>query len=75
MPLVLRSDGFTQAKEIGAVSHGDVGPIFFRKRKSPCELAVHWVLTEDIDALYQELKAQVQTSWILWKKALGIAAI
>jgi uncharacterized glyoxalase superfamily protein PhnB len=41
-------------KEIGAVSRGDVA-IFFRKRKSMFEPAVHWVFAEDIDALYQEL--------------------
>jgi catechol 2,3-dioxygenase-like lactoylglutathione lyase family enzyme len=29
-------------KEIGAVSHGDMGSIFFRKRKPPFEPAVHW---------------------------------
>ena len=44
-------------KEIGSVSHGDMGPIFFRKRKSPFEPAVHWVFAEDIDASYQELKS------------------
>ena len=44
-------------KEIGAVSHGDMGPIFFRKRKPPFEPAVHWVFAEDIDASYQELKS------------------
>jgi uncharacterized glyoxalase superfamily protein PhnB len=44
-------------KEIGAVSHSDMGPIFFRQRKSPFEPAVHWVFAEDIDASYQELKS------------------
>ena len=39
-------------KEIGAVSHGDMGPVFFRKRKPPFEPAVHWVFAEDIDASY-----------------------
>lgn len=29
-------------KEIGAVSHGDMGPIFFRKTEPPFEPAVHW---------------------------------
>ena len=43
-------------KEIGAVSHGNLA-IFFRKRKSPFEPAVHWVFAEDIDASYQELKS------------------
>ena len=44
-------------KEIGAVSHDDMGPIFFRKREPPFEPAVHWVFAEDIDASYQELKS------------------
>ena len=44
-------------KEIGAVSHDDMGPIFFRKRKPPFESAIHWVFAEDIDASYQELKS------------------
>jgi uncharacterized glyoxalase superfamily protein PhnB len=43
-------------KEIGAVSHSDMGPIFFRKRKPPFEPAVHWVFAEDLDASYQELQ-------------------
>jgi predicted enzyme related to lactoylglutathione lyase len=43
-------------KEIGAVSRGDVA-IFFRKKKSPFEPAVHWVFAEDIDASYEELKS------------------
>jgi uncharacterized glyoxalase superfamily protein PhnB len=44
-------------KGIGSVSHGDMGPIFFRKRTPPFEPAVHWVYAEDIDASYQELKS------------------
>jgi uncharacterized glyoxalase superfamily protein PhnB len=44
-------------REIGAVSHGDMGPIFFRKRTAPFEPAVHWVFAEDIDASYEELKS------------------
>lgn len=44
-------------KDIGAVSHGDMGPIFFRKRTPPFEPAVHWVFAEDIDASYQELQS------------------
>jgi predicted enzyme related to lactoylglutathione lyase len=44
-------------KGIGSVSHGDMGPIFFRKRQSPFEPAVHWVFADDIDASYQELKS------------------
>jgi predicted enzyme related to lactoylglutathione lyase len=44
-------------KGIGAVSRGDMGPIFFRKREPPFEPAVHWVFAEDIDRSYQELKA------------------
>ena len=43
-------------KAIGAVSRGDAGPIFFRKRTPPFEPAVHWVFAEDIDASYQELR-------------------
>ena len=43
-------------KEIWAVSRGDVA-IFFRKRNTPFEPAVHWVFAEDIDASYQELKS------------------
>jgi uncharacterized glyoxalase superfamily protein PhnB len=42
-------------KEIGAVSRGDSGPIFFRKRKPPFEPAIHWVFAADIDAKYLEL--------------------
>ena len=44
-------------KEIGAVSRGDMGPIFFRKREPPFEPAVHWVFAEDIDATYRELQS------------------
>jgi predicted enzyme related to lactoylglutathione lyase len=44
-------------KSIGAVSRGDMGPIFFRKRELPFEPAVHWVFAEDIDVSYQELKS------------------
>jgi uncharacterized glyoxalase superfamily protein PhnB len=44
-------------KEIGSVSHSDMGPIFFRKRTPPFEPAAHWVYAEDIDASYQELKS------------------
>ena len=43
-------------KEIGAVTRGKA-TIFFRKRQSPFEPAVHWVFTEDIDAAYYELKS------------------
>jgi len=43
-------------KGIGSVQRGDVA-IFFRKRESPFEPAVHWVFAEDIDASYQELKS------------------
>ncbi len=43
-------------KEIGAVSRGNV-TIFFRKKITPFEPAVHWVFAEDIDAIYQELKS------------------
>lgn len=45
------------SKEIGAVSHDHLGPIFFRKRKPPFEPAVHWVFAEDIDASYRELQS------------------
>lgn len=44
-------------KAIGAVSRGDAGPIFFRKRMPPFEPAVHWVFAENIDASYQELRS------------------
>ena len=43
-------------KEIGAVSRGNVA-IFFRKKSTPFEAAVHWVFAEDIDATYNELKS------------------
>jgi uncharacterized glyoxalase superfamily protein PhnB len=43
-------------KEIGAVSRGKVA-IFFRKRETPFEAAVHWVFAEDIDATYGEMKS------------------
>ena len=45
------------SKWIGAVSHADMGPIFFRKRQPPFEPAVHWVFAEDIDASYRELQS------------------
>ena len=41
-------------KTIGAVSSRDVA-IFFRKRETPFEPAIHWVYVEDIDTSYQEL--------------------
>lgn len=44
------------SKEIGAVSRGNVA-IFFRKRLTPFEPAVHWVFAPDIDATYQELRS------------------
>src|SRR5271169_4806512 len=63
-------------KGIGAVSRGDMGPIFFRKRKPPFEPAVHWVFAEDIDASYQELKSSgANIVDPLEKKAVGITAI
>ena len=43
-------------KEIGAVSRGDVA-VFFRKKTSPFEPAVHWVFAKDIDATYGEVKS------------------
>jgi catechol 2,3-dioxygenase-like lactoylglutathione lyase family enzyme len=43
-------------KEIGAVSRGQA-TIFFRKRESPFEHAVHWIYADDIDALYAELQS------------------
>lgn len=43
-------------KEIGAVSRGKIA-IFFRKRTTPFEPAVHWIFAEDIDASYQELQS------------------
>jgi uncharacterized glyoxalase superfamily protein PhnB len=44
----------TPGKEIGAVSRGSV-VIFFRKKSSPFEPAVHWVFADDIDATCEEL--------------------
>lgn len=44
------------SKEIGAVSHADMGPIFFRKRQPPFDPAIHWVFAEDIDASYRDLQ-------------------
>jgi len=41
-------------KQIGAVSRRNV-VIFFRRRNSPFEPAVHWVFAEDLDASYREL--------------------
>src|SRR5437763_15159600 len=43
-------------KEIGAVSRGHV-PVFFRNRKPQFEPAVHWVVAEDVDATYHDLKS------------------
>ena len=43
-------------KEIGAVSRGNV-VIFFRKKTSSFEPAVHWVFADDIDATCDELKS------------------
>ena len=63
-------------KEIGAVSRGDMGPIFFRKKKPPFEPAVHWVFAEDIDASFQELTVVgCEHRGSSGKKALGITAI
>ena len=44
------------SKDIGAVSRDGV-PIFFRRRTSSFEPAVHWVFAADIDATYEELRA------------------
>jgi predicted enzyme related to lactoylglutathione lyase len=44
------------SKDIGAVSRGEVA-IFFRRRRTPFEPAVHWVFAPVIDATYQELKS------------------
>lgn len=41
--------------EIGSVSRGDV-TIFFRKRVTPFEPAVHWVFAADIETTYKELQ-------------------
>jgi uncharacterized glyoxalase superfamily protein PhnB len=41
-------------KEIGAVT-SDNATIFFRKRESPFEPAVHWVFAADIDRSYRQL--------------------
>jgi uncharacterized glyoxalase superfamily protein PhnB len=42
-------------KSIGAVTRGGTATIFFRRRESPFEPAIHWVYAEDIDASYKEL--------------------
>lgn len=42
--------------EIGAVSRGECG-VFFRRRKRPFEPAVHWIHAAEIDATYEELRA------------------
>jgi len=43
-------------KGIGAVSR-DRAVIFFRRRETPFEPAIHWVYAEDIDAWHRELTA------------------
>ena len=43
-------------KSIGAVSRNDFA-IFFRKRTTPFEPAVHWIFAPDLDATYDELKS------------------
>jgi len=43
-------------KGIGAVSR-DKAVIFFRRREPPFEAGIHWVFSEEIDALYEELKS------------------
>ena len=43
-------------KSIGAVSRGRLA-IFFRKKEQPFEPAVHWVFSEDLDGLYNELRS------------------
>jgi uncharacterized glyoxalase superfamily protein PhnB len=43
-------------KSIGAVSRNDFA-IFFRKRTSPFEPAVHWIFAPDLDAAYHELRS------------------
>lgn len=40
--------------EIGAVSRDNV-TIFFRKRQTPFETAIHWIYAPDIQASYREL--------------------
>ena len=41
---------------IGSVTR-ERATIFFRKREPPFEPAIHWVFTQEIDALYQELQS------------------
>lgn len=48
------------SKDIGAVSRGNVA-IFFRRRASPFEPAVHWVFAPDVDATYAEMRASGAT--------------
>jgi predicted enzyme related to lactoylglutathione lyase len=43
-------------KEIGAVSRGKVA-IYLRRRQTPFEPVVHWILAPDVDRTYQELTA------------------
>jgi uncharacterized glyoxalase superfamily protein PhnB len=43
-------------KDIGAVSRDNVS-IFFRRRPTPFEPAIHWVFAADIDTTYEELKS------------------
>ena len=60
-------------KEIGAVSHGDMGPIFFRKRKPPFELCpLIGCSPKTATRRTRNWKSLgAETSWILWKKNLG----
>jgi len=46
----------TPGKELGAVSRSGTA-IFFRKKESPFEPAIHWTFVEDIDASYTELQS------------------
>jgi len=41
-------------KEIGAVSNGETA-IFFRKRTGSFEPVVHWIYTDNVDAIYRQL--------------------
>ncbi|MGV3590474.1 MAG: VOC family protein [Gammaproteobacteria bacterium] len=44
-------------KSIGAVSRGGEFAVFFRKRTTSFEPAVHWIFAPDIEATYREFKS------------------
>ena len=59
-------------KSIGAVSR-DEAVIFFRKTDRPFAPAIHWVFSEDIDAMYAAMQASgAKIVEPLEKKAWGL---